>query len=176
MRFVKVPVERVAVLVGKNGEVKKKIEGHGVKLDIDSKSGDVSITGENAVVELDSQNVVKAIGRGFSPNRAMLLFDENYYFELLDMRNFVGKKVKNVHRIAGRIIGKEGKTRAAIENATGVKLSVYGTTIGIIGKIEGMDVASRAVEMLLNGSNHSTVYHFLDREKKRMKLEEFGLK
>ncbi|HDH81473.1 MAG: RNA-processing protein [Thermoplasmata archaeon] len=176
MRFVKIPAERVAVLIGKNGEVKKKIEEQGVKLDIDSKSGDVSIKGDDAVTELDAQNVVKAIGRGFSPQHAMLLFRDDHYFELLDMRDYVGKKAKNVHRIAGRIIGKGGKTRAIIESMTGVRISVYGTTVGVIGKVEGMDAAIKAIEMLLNGSNHSTVYRFLEKEKERMKLAEFGIR
>ncbi|NIA10151.1 MAG: RNA-processing protein [Nitrospiraceae bacterium] len=176
MRFVKIPLERVAVLIGKNGEVKKKIEDYGTEIHVDSKTGDVTIKGDDAVVELDTQNVVKAIGRGFSPEHAMLLFNENYYFELIDVRDYVGKKTKSIHRVAGRIIGRGGKTRAAIEDATDTKISVYGTTVGLIGGIGGMDVAIRAVEMILNGSNHSTVYHFLDKEKKRMKLEEFGLR
>lgn len=176
MKFVKIPLERVAVLVGKDGEAKKKIEEHGVKIHVDSKTGDVTIRSDNAVAEFDAQNVVKAIGRGFSPQHAMLLFDENHYFELMDMRDYVGKKTRNIHRIAGRIIGKGGKTREAIEDATDTKISVYGTTVGVIGTVGGMDVAMKAVEMLLNGSNHSTVYHFLEKERKRMKLEEFGLR
>ncbi|KAA0004561.1 MAG: RNA-processing protein [Thermoplasmata archaeon] len=176
MRFVKIPAERVAVLIGKNGEVKKSIEEQGVELNIDSKSGDVSIKSDDAVKELDAQNVVKAIGRGFSPQNAMLLFRDDHYFELIDMRDYVGKRAKHIHRVAGRIIGKGGKTRAAIEHATGAKISVYGTTVGVIGKVDGIDVAMKAIEMLLSGSNHSTVYHFLEKERERMKLEEFGLR
>ncbi len=176
MRFVKIPLERVAVLVGKDGKVKKKIEEYGVKLNIDSKNGDITVEGDDAVTELDVQNVVKAIGRGFSPHHALLLLNEDYYFELMDMRDYAGKSTKNIHRVAGRVIGKDGKTRMAIEDTTGVKLSVYGTTICIIGKAESMDIAGKAIDMLLNGSNHSTVYTFLNKEKKRMKLEEFGLR
>jgi len=176
MKFVKIPLDRVAVLIGKDGEIKKMIEERGVKLRVDSKTGDVTITSDDAVAEFDAHNVVKAIGRGFSPQHAMLLFDENYYFELMDIRDYVGKKTRGVHRVAGRIIGKDGKMREAIEYATDAKISVYGTTVGIIGKVGGMDVAMRAVEMLLKGSNHSTVYHFLEKERKRMKLEEFGLR
>lgn len=176
MRYVKIPKDRVAVLVGAEGSVKKDIESHGVTLDIDSQTGDVAIAGDDALAELDAEQVVRAIGRGFSPPHAFRLFRENHYFELLDMRDFVGKKSKDVHRIAGRVIGKNGKTRMAIEEATGVHLSVYGTTVGIIGDARGLDAAIQAVEMLLNGANHATVYRFLQREKQRIKLEEFGLR
>jgi len=48
MRYVKIPTERVGVLIGKNGEIKEKIEGYGVKLEIDSKEGEIKIEGEDA--------------------------------------------------------------------------------------------------------------------------------
>ncbi len=175
MRYVKIPAERVGVLIGKNGEIKEKIEGYGVKLEIDSKEGDVKIEGEDALRELDAENVVRAIGRGFSPEKAMLLFKDDYYLEILDMRDWVGKKVEHVKRIAGRIIGKNGRAREIIEETTGAYISVYGHTVAIIGKIEELQMAKKAVEMLLEGANHSTVYRFLQKEKRRRKLEEFGV-
>ncbi|KAA0003427.1 MAG: RNA-processing protein [Thermoplasmata archaeon] len=171
MKFVRIPMERIAVLIGKDGEIKRKIEEHGVKLTIDSKNGEVRIEGE-PIAEMDAENVVKAIGRGFSPHHAFYLFNDSYYFILIDMRDYVGKKNKHIHRVAGRIIGKDGKTRKKIENDANVFLSIYGHTIGIIGKIEGMEVAKKAIEMLLEGANHSTVYRYLEREKKRLRLEE----
>jgi ribosomal RNA assembly protein len=176
MKYVKIPRDRIAVLVGNDGETKEAIEAHDVTLDVDSETGEVAIRSDDAVVELDAQSVVRAIGRGFSPEHALHLFGDDYYFELLDMRDYVGKKSKDVHRIAGRVIGKNGRSRRVIEDLAGVYLSVYGTTVGIIGQPRGLDVALEAVRMLLNGADHSTVFHFLEKEKKRMKLEEFGLR
>ncbi|MFO8132457.1 MAG: KH domain-containing protein [Thermoplasmatota archaeon] len=176
MKYVKIPRDRIAVLVGNDGETKEAIEEHGVELDVDSETGDVAIRSDDAVVELDAQSVVRAIGRGFSPEHALHLFKDDYYFELLDMRDYVGKKGKDVQRIAGRVIGKNGRSRRIIEELTGAFVSVYGTTVGLIGQPRGLDVALEAVRMLLNGANHATVYGFLEKEKKRMKLEEFGLR
>lgn len=175
MRYIKIPVERVAVLIGKNGETKEMIENHGVKLTIDSKTGDVKIEGKNSLKELDAENVIRAIGRGFSPDKAILLFKDDYYFELLDIRDWVGKKREHVKRIAGRVIGKNGKTRRIIEEETGAHISIYGHTVGIIGKIEELDLARKSIEMLLGGANHSTVYRFIEKEKKKRKMEEFGI-
>ena len=67
MRYVKIPRERVAVLIGTDGSVKEQIEGHGVTLDIDSTTGDVVIQGKDSLAELDSERVIKSIGRGFTP-------------------------------------------------------------------------------------------------------------
>lgn len=176
MKYVKIPRDRIAVLVGSDGEIKEAIEEHGVELDIGSETGEVTIRSDDAIVELDAQSIVRAIGRGFSPEHALQLFKDDHYFELLDMRDYVGKKSKDVHRIAGRIIGKKGRSRRIIEELAGVHLSVYGTTVGVIGQPHNLDAALEAVRMLLNGANHATVFHFLEKEKKRMKLEEFGLR
>ncbi|MCD6448223.1 MAG: RNA-processing protein [Thermoplasmata archaeon] len=175
MRYVKIPMERVAVLIGKNGEVKEKIEQHGVKLEIDSSTGDVKIEGDDSLREMEAENVVRAIARGFSPDKALLLFNDEYYFELLDMRDWVGKKKEHVKRIAGRIIGKGGKARKLIEEMTGAYISVYGHTVAIIGRIDELQMAKQAIEMLLEGANHSTVYRFLEKERQKKKLQEFGL-
>jgi len=175
MRYVRIPMERIAVLIGKNGEVKEKIEQYGVKLEIDSSTVYVKIEGEDSLREMEAENVVRAIARGFSPDKALLLFNDEYYFELLDMRDWVGKKKEHVKRIAGRIIGKEGKARRLIEEMTGAYISVYGHTVAIIGRIDELQMAKQAIEMLLEGANHSTVYRFLEKERQKKKLQEFGL-
>ncbi len=175
MRMVKIPGERVAVLIGKNGEVKEAIERHGIKLEIDSKTGDVKIEGEDSLKEFDAENVVRAIGRGFSPEKALMLFNDEYYLEILDIRDWAGKKINHVKRLAGRVIGKDGKARRVIEELTGANIAVYGHTVSIIGKIDELELAKRAIEMLLEGANHSRVYRYLEKEKRKRKMEEFGL-
>ncbi|KAA0006528.1 MAG: RNA-processing protein [Thermoplasmata archaeon] len=175
MRYVKVPRERIAVLIGKNGETKEAIEKHGVKLTIDSSTGEVKIEGDDSLKELEAENVVRAIARGFSPEKALLLFNDDYYFELLDIRDWAGKKVSHVKRLAGRVIGKDGKARRVIEEITGAHIAIYGHTVAIIGKMDEIDFAKRAIEMLLEGANHATVYRYLEKERRRRKMEELGL-
>lgn len=173
MRYVKIPMDRVAVLVGTDGEIKKEVERKGVTLDVDSKTGDVKISAENPILELNAENVIRMIGRGFSPDYAFLLFNEDYYFELFDIRDWVGKKPTQVKRVAGRIIGKDGKARRVIEELTDTIICVHGHTIGIIGRIEELQSARKAVEMLLDGTSHASVYRFLEKEKRRRRSKEF---
>ncbi len=177
MIYVRVPKDRVAVVIGPKGQTRKQLERRGgVKIDVDSENNEVAIhdeqDGADPLMVLKLQDIVKALGRGFSPEHAMRLFSDDVYFELLDIHDFVGKHKNHVRRVAARIIGAEGKTRRIVEDQTGCDLAIYGHTIGIIGDIEGLQDAKQAVEMLLRGSEHSSVYRFL--EKKRRELRRAG--
>jgi ribosomal RNA assembly protein len=165
---LKIPKERIAVLIGKDGEVKNRLEEKGkVKIDIDSKEGDVFIEGESLDVYV-MQSVVKAIARGFNPEIAETLLNEKNSFELIDIQDFVGKSKKDQMRLKGRVIGQEGKSRKYIESFCEVKMVVYGKTIGIIGELERVAIAKQAIEMLLEGSPHGNVFKWLDNKKREM--------
>ncbi len=179
MIYVKIPLERVGVLVGIDGEVKKRIEDEtGTTLIIDSKSGDVTIedsTSEDPLKTLRSSDMVKAIGRGFSPENAFKLLSDEVFFSLMDIRDYVGKNQKHIRRVRARVIGTKGKTRRLIEELTGVSVSIYGNTIGIIGETLEMNIAMAAIEMLLKGSEHSVVYNFLEKKRKEIELADMRL-
>ena len=172
---LKIPLDRVAVLIGKNGETKKKIEKRmRVELEIHSEEGDVYIHGEDSVAVFDTINIVKAIGRGFNPDLAELLYDESYTLEFISISDFSGRSQKKLLRLRGRVIGQEGKARKMIESITQTYISVYGKTIGIIGKIEDVAVSRQALEMLLEGAPHGNVYKWLEdknRESIRRRFE-----
>jgi len=51
-------------------------------------------------------------------------------------------------------------------------VSVYGSTVALIGEEEQLEHATRAVELLLKGSEHSTVFHMLARLKRDDALKE----
>jgi len=165
--YLKIPKDRIAVLIGKNGETRKKIEElTETKIGIDSKTGEVDIeTKNNAIDFYISLNIIKAIGRGFSPEHAFMLKDENYSLEIIDLKEMLGKNEKLIQQKKGRVIGKNGKTRNEIEDQTDSFVSVYGHTISIIGKADGMGKAKKTIKMLLEGASHSTAEVFLYKEK-----------
>lgn len=171
---MKIPRDRVGVLVGTKGATKKHIEKTAnVSLDI-SADGDVVIKGRDTIALYDAKIVVQAIGRGFSPNVAFQLFNENNSFELIDITNYSGKSKKKLDRLRGRVIGENGRARRAVEELTETAISVYGKTVGIIGDLEMTALARDAVDMLLSGAPHSAVYRMLEnkrREINRRRLE-----
>lgn len=177
MQFLRLPKERVGVLIGKNGETKMAIENRsGVALDIDSDTGEVSIDTEkikDPIMTLKVVDIVKAIGRGFSPEHALHLFDENVYIRGFDIRDYAGKSPKHVRRLRARIIGSKGKTRQIIEELSNTDISVFGNTIYIIGELESLSIAETAVDMLLSGSEHAAVYRFLENKRRFLKTTFF---
>ncbi len=167
---VKIPKDRVAVLIGIKGEIKKKIEkALDVKLFIDSKEGDVVVKGEDSLVLITAQNVVRAIGRGFSPEAASELLNENNYLEIIDISEFAGNSKTGMIRVRSRIIGTGGKARKTIEGLTTTSVVIQGKTIAIIGDYESVRLARMAFENLLMGSRHSTVYAMLEKKRKEMR-------
>jgi len=171
---LKIPVERIAVLIGTKGSVKKRIEKRmNVDIDVHSGEGDVIIEGEDSVAVYDTINIIKAIGRGFNPEIAELLYDESFTFDLINIPDFVGAAKNHIQRVKGRIIGREGRARTMVEEATQTYISVYGKTIGIIGKIEDVPVARQALEMILEGAPHGNVYKWLENKRREMIRRQF---
>jgi ribosomal RNA assembly protein len=175
-----IPRERVGVLIGREGEVKKRIEENlSVCLTISGETGMVEITSRDEKTDpvslLRAKDIATAVGRGFSPENAYILFDEDMVLELIDLRELYGKNESDIRRVKGRIIGQDGKTRRIIEEMTRAHLSIFGDTIGMLGTYERVATAREAIDMILNGKQHATVYRFLrDRrweEKRRQTLE-----
>ena len=167
---LKVPKNRVAVIIGKEGVVKKEIEeATNTKINIDSKEGDVFVSGEDALGLYTAREIVKAIGRGFNPDVARLLLKQDYIFEVVDLSEYVGKSKDAMLRQKGRVIGKEGKARKLIEELTECNISVFGKTISIIGQPESSADARQAVESLLRGSTHANVYKWLEKRRRELK-------
>jgi ribosomal RNA assembly protein len=179
--FTKIPKDRIGALIGPDGQVKAAIEKRlSVELTIDSEAGDVTITlakeDSDPSMLFRAKEVVTAIGRGFSPDRAYrLISDEDAALEVIDLREIFGRSPADLQRVKGRIIGQEGKTRRIIEELTEADMSVHGHTVSIIANIDQMDVVREAVQMLLQGSQHSTVYRFLHRKRRELKKKKLEL-
>lgn len=176
--YLKIPKERVGVLIGKDGTTKEHVENMtSIKLDIDSETGSITIIPteemEDPLAVWKARYIVKAIGRGFSPETALKLLDDDFILEIINLPDFVGKSKKAILRQKGRIIGREGRTKEIIHEMTGVEISVYGKTVALIGDMERIQVAKEAVQMILDGVRHKSVYAFLEKKKNELKRKEF---
>jgi len=178
--YVKIPLDRVGALIGPKGSVRKLIEETlQVTVEVNSETGDVEIRlkleQQDPSAIFKTKNVVIAIGRGFAPDKAIRLTDDNILFEVIDLRDYIGRSKSAIERIEGRIIGRRGKIRATIEELTGADISVYGYTVSIIGEPIQFNVAKEAVSMLIEGCEHKTVYRFLYQKRRDIKKEEMQL-
>jgi ribosomal RNA assembly protein len=166
--FARIPEDRVGVLIGPGGSTRREIENRTkARLEIDADDGSVGVSGMDAadpIGALKARDIVVAIGRGFSPERAMRLLNDDTYLAVIDIKHTTGKHTKSaLWRIRSRLIGTSGRARGRLEQLSGCFVSVYGNTVALIGKEKELDRATQAVELLLRGSEHSTVFHLLAR-------------
>ena len=147
---------------------------------INSETGDVEVTwgkpgSYDPVKAMKLPDVVKAIGRGMAPKAAIRLFDDQHFFEMVDLRDFVGKRSNQQRRVRSRIIGSQGKVRKLIENLTDTEITIYKSTVVIIGEQEGLFAARQAIEMLAGGSEHGSVLGYLEKDRRKAKLSNRSL-
>ena len=178
MEIVRIPKDRVAILIGKDGQTRRDIEQRsGIKLYINTELGEVTIHSKKAFephLQLVVKDIIKANARGIAPKKANRLFQENTGFILIDIRDYAGKNKKHVLRLRGRIIGTGGKTRELIEEMSGADIAIQGNTIAILGDYEEVRNAETAVDMVLSGAEHSSAYKFLENTKKRHRKDLFN--
>ncbi len=178
-KLIRIPNDRIAVLIGKSGNVKLQIEKlcH-VLLDIDGDTGEVLITSHGDVENISpfkAMEIVTAIARGFSPENAFILLKGENTLHVIDLREFAGKSNANVERIKGRIIGEGGRARRNMENLSGTHISVYGRTVSIIGDSTKLRKAVDAISSISSGSLHGSVYSKLEAANRQAKHEKMKL-
>lgn len=162
LKFVRIPEKRLKSLK-RNKKIVKKLESFS-----DSKielNDEVCIKCEDPLMVLRLEEVIKAFGRGFEMEDAMNLLAENCYLETVNIKDFSGNSESRLIALRGRVIGKEGRTKKIIEKDTRTKIAIYGKMISIIGRWDNVMLARQAIEKILRGSKHSTVYRFLEEKK-----------
>ncbi|MFW6450447.1 MAG: hypothetical protein ACOCZ6_05320 [Nanoarchaeota archaeon] len=64
--------------------------------------------------------------------------------------------------------------QGTIENLTETNISVYGKSVGVVGRYDHVDIARRALDSLLMGSPHSHVYKWLEKKRRELKSKELS--
>jgi len=182
--YLKIRPERLGVLIGEGGKTLKELENRTrTIISVDSVNGNVVIEAATPETPVDmllkASDFIKAVDAGFSPERAFRLLDEDAVLIIIDLKEVVGDSQSHLYRVKARIIGEEGRVKTNIEQLTGTYISIYEDLVAIIGDYEGAYLAREALEMLVQGREHSTVYRFLNkkaRELKRRRLTEYWRK
>lgn len=169
---MKIPKDRIAALIGTKGASKRELEEYcKAKINVDSKEGDVTLSGRDAIKLYELREIVKAISRGFSPEFALTLLKPDNMLEIINLKDYGADNKNKLMRIRSRVIGTGGRARRTIEALTYTNISVYGKTISILGEANEVANAKRALEMMITGSMHSSVYKWLEGQRRKARLE-----
>ena len=132
----------------------------------------INIFGKKATIagkefdEYVALKILEAISLGFKISEALLLLDEEYIFEKLNIKEI--SRRKNLSEVRARCIGTNGRTLDTLERLSDCFITLHDNTIGIIGHVDEIKDITNAIKSLIQGSKQSSVYSYL--EKSRHKI------
>ena len=111
--------------------------------------------------EYVAEKVLEAIDFGFPINTALLIKEEDYLFDIINIKDHTNQK--NLERVRGRIIGKNGKTLKTISGLSKCFFEIKDNSLGIIGDAEFIQNAKESAIALIKGSKQANVYAYLEK-------------
>ena len=146
-----------------------------VKIKIGFRKDGVSINGSE-LNEYLVEKVLRAVDFGFDVDDALLLVDEDFVLEFIDVKNHTHRK--NLRDVRARLIGTGGKARKTIENLTGSVIVINGNRVGVIVDSEHLDAVVQGIESLIQGAKHGNVFARLEKQNARKAelSEDLGLR
>ena len=158
-KLISVPEERIGFIIGKHGRVKKQIEKTGnVTLKIEDLR--IIISGKSLDV-LKAYDVVRAMVLGFPKKEAFELFSNNMQLIVYELKEVIPDS--QMKRVCGRIIGEKGKSKLKLQEMLNVNLLIKRERIGAIGKPMKLQILKEALDKLIRGASHASVYKHFDR-------------
>jgi RNA-binding protein PNO1 len=174
LRRVAVPPNRMTPLKGSWMQLIQPLVEH-MKLQVrmNTKRRAVEIRNSEKTEDIGhlqkAADYVKAYMLGFDVNDAIALLRlDDLFIESFEVKDVKRLQGDHLGRCIGRIAGKDGKTKYAIENATRTRISLCDDKIHILGSFANIRLARDSICSLILGSAPGKVYTKLRTVSKRM--------
>lgn len=143
---------------------------------IHPQKGYVKLDGSE-VNEFVTEKMIRAIDFGFDPEDALLLRNETFVLEFVNIKEHTHRN--NLTDIRSRVIGTGGKAKKTIENLTGAVIAINANQVGIIADSEHIVQTIQGIVSLIQGSKHGNVFAYLEKQNatlRKVDAEDLGLK
>ena len=166
------------VLVQNIRKIKKAVPAleNKVKVKVGFLKDGVSVKGSELNEYLVEQ-VLRAVDFGFYVDDALLLTDDGFVLEFIEVKEHTHRK--NLKDVRARLIGTSGKARKTIENLTGSVIVIHDNTVGVIVDSIHLDAVVQAIESLIQGAKHGNVFAYLEKQnvsRRKFDEDDLGLK
>lgn len=151
------------ILVESMRKIKKAVPEieNKIKVKISFGKDRVSVVG-NELNEFLVEKIVQAVDFGFHIDDALLLKNEDFVLEFIDLKEHTRRK--NLKDVRARVIGTNGKARKTLEKLTGAVIVIKGNRIGVVVDSDHLDTTIQAIESLIQGSKHGNVFSYLEKQ------------
>lgn len=140
----------------------KKAVETAFKIKLSSKNSIINIQGKPEDEYIAFQ-AIEALNMGFALGDALLLKNEDFIFEKINIKNIA--KRRDLSQVRARVIGTKGKALRVIEDLSNCYVVLHNNNVGIIGFTEDVKKASFAIKRLIAGSKHASVFSYLEEQK-----------
>ena len=123
--------------------------------------------------EYIAEKVIDALNFGFPFSTAILIKEEGFVFEIINIKDHT--KRKDLERVRARIIGTKGKTLQTLNQLTKCYFEIKDNYVGIIGDAEHLESGQQAIISIIKGAKQSNVYAHLEKHQIKEPID-LGLK
>ena len=137
-----------------------------IKIKISVSKGGVAVKGKE-LDEFIAEKILQAVDFGFDVEDALLLKDEDYCLEFINIKEHTHRH--NLKDVRARIVGKKRKAMGTIEELTGAVLFLRDNEIGVIVNSEHLDSAVQGIVSLIQGARHANVFAYLEKQNAQLR-------